>query len=286
MVKTISAETRRAPADRATARFARRSANRANRLKTVRTIWMALLMLFLYAPILIMIALSFNASVSRSQWTGFTLDWYVKLFNDPAILGALKTTIEVAVVATIISTIIGTLGAIGIHAMNSGMAGMLINVSYLPMTTPDIVTGVSLMLMYLFCHVPLGKWTMIFAHIAFDIPYVLFSVMPKLRQMNPNLYEAALDLGCKPIKALWKVIIPEITPGIFTGALLAFTMSLDDFVISYFTSSDMYPNLSRIVYSSTKLGVKPTMYALSTLMFTTILILLVLVNKRTKLENL
>ena len=255
-------------------------------VKIVRALWMTLLMVFLYAPILIMIALSFNASVSRSQWTGFTLDWYVKLFNDPAILGALKTTIEVAVIATIISTAIGTLGAIGMHAMNTGMANVLVNVSYLPMTTPDIVTGVSLMLMYLFCHVPLGKWTMIMAHIAFDIPYVLFSVMPKLRQMNPNLYEAALDLGCKPLKALVKVIVPEITPGIFTGALLAFTMSLDDFVISYFTSSDMYPNLSRIVYSSTKLGVKPTMYALSTLMFATILILLILVNRRTKLENL
>ena len=255
-------------------------------VKTVRTLWMALLMLFLYAPILVMIALSFNASVSRSQWTGFTLSWYVQLFHDPTILGALKTTLEVAVIATAVSTVIGTLGAIGIHSMNTGMANALINVSYLPMTTPDIVTGVSLMLMYLFCHVPLGKWTMIMAHIAFDIPYVLFSVMPKLRQMNPNLYEAALDLGCHPAKALYKVIIPEIMPGIVTGALLAFTMSLDDFVISYFTSSDMYPNLSRIVYSSTKLGVKPTMYALSTLMFATILILLVLVNKRTKLENL
>ena len=254
--------------------------------RTFRTLWMALILLFLYAPILIMIALSFNASVSRSQWTGFTLDWYVKLFHDPAILGALRTTIEVAVIATAASTVIGTLGAIGIHSMNSGLAGVLIDVSYLPMTTPDIVTGVSLMLMYLFCHVPLGKWTMIFAHIAFDIPYVLFSVMPKLKQMNPNLYEAALDLGCHPIKALYKVIVPEIMPGIFTGALLAFTMSLDDFVISYFTSSDMYPNLSRIVYASTKLGVKPTMYALSTLMFVTILLLLVLVNKRTKLENL
>ena len=255
-------------------------------VKIVRALWMTLLMVFLYAPILIMIALSFNASVSRSQWTGFTLDWYVKLFNDPAILGALKTTIEVAVIATIISTVIGTLGAIGMHAMNTGMANVLVNVSYLPMTTPDIVTGVSLMLMYLFCHVPLGKWTMIMAHIAFDIPYVLFSVMPKLRQMNSNLYEAALDLGCHPMKALYKVIIPEITPGIFTGAMLAFTMSLDDFVISYFTSSDMYPNLSRIVYSSTKLGVKPTMYALSTLMFVSILLLLILINRRTKLEEL
>lgn len=251
-----------------------------------RAVWMALVLLFLYAPIAVMIALSFNASVSRSQWTGFTLNWYVQLFHDPNILGALKTTLEVAVIATVVSTVIGTLGAIGMHAMSAGFANMLINVSYLPMTTPDIVTGVSLMLMFLFAKVPLGKWTMIMAHIAFDIPYVLFSVMPKLRQMNPNLYEAALDLGCHPVKALYKVIIPEITPGIFTGALLAFTMSLDDFVISYFTSSDMYPNLSRIVYSSTKLGVKPTMYALSTLMFATILILLVAINKRTKLENL
>ena len=251
-----------------------------------RAVWMALVLLFLYAPIAVMIALSFNASVSRSQWTGFTLNWYVQLFHDPTILGALKTTLEVAVIATVVSTVIGTLGAIGMHAMSTGLANMLINVSYLPMTTPDIVTGVSLMLMFLFAKVPLGKWTMIMAHIAFDIPYVLFSVMPKLRQMNPNLYEAALDLGCHPVKALYKVIIPEITPGIFTGALLAFTMSLDDFVISYFTSSDMYPNLSRIVYSSTKLGVKPTMYALSTLMFATILILLVAINRRTKLENL
>ena len=255
-------------------------------VKTLRTLWMALILLFLYAPILIMIALSFNASVSRSQWTGFTLDWYVKLFHDPAILGALRTTIEVAVIATVVSTVIGTLGAIGIHSMNSGLAGVLIDVSYLPMTTPDIVTGVSLMLMYLFCHVPLGKWTMIFAHIAFDIPYVLFSVMPKLKQMNPNLYEAALDLGCHPIKALYKVIVPEIMPGIFTGALLAFSLSLDDFVLSYFASSDMHPNLSRFVYSSTKLGVKPTMYALSTLMFVSILLLLILINRRTKLEEL
>lgn len=254
--------------------------------KAFRAVWMAMVLVFLYAPILVMIALSFNASVSRSQWTGFTFDWYVQLFHDPTILGALRTTLEVAVIATVVSTVIGTLGAIGMHSMNTGMAGMLINVSYLPMTTPDIVTGVSLMLMFIFAKVPLGKWTMIMAHIAFDIPYVLFSVMPKLKQMNPNLYEAALDLGCHPLKALYKVIIPEITPGIFTGALLAFTMSLDDFVISYFTSSDMYPNLSRIVYSSTKLGVKPTMYALSTLMFVTILLLLVLINKRTKLENL
>jgi len=254
--------------------------------KALRGTYLALVLAFLYIPIVVMIALSFNQSVSRAEWTGFTLDWYVKLFQSRQIMAALRVTLEVAVIATIVSTVIGTLGAIGMHSMNSGMANLLINVSYLPMTTPDIVTGVSLMLMFVFTKVPMGKWTMLMAHIAFDTPYVLFSVMPKLRQMNPNLYEAALDLGCSPGKALWKVIVPEISPGIVTGALLAFTMSLDDFVISYFTSSDMYPNLSRIVYSSTKLGVKPTMYALSTLMFVTILLLLVLISKRTNLEEL
>ena len=254
-------------------------------LRTFRGVWMALVLFFLYAPILVMIGLSFNASVSRSQWAGFTLKWYAELFHDPVILGALRTTLEVAVVATVISTIIGTLGAIGMHAMNTGMANLLVNVSYLPMTTPDIVTGVSLMLMFIFAKVPLGKGTMIMAHIAFDIPYVLFSVMPKLRQMNPNLYEAALDLGCPPLKALHKVIIPEIVPGIVTGALLAFTMSLDDFVISYFTSiSDQ--NLAMIVYSSARRGVEPTMYALSTLMFVVVTGLLLLVNHRSGLENL
>ena len=153
------------------------------------------------------------------------------------------------------------------------------------MTTPDIVTGVSLMLMFVFMKVPLGKSTMLMAHIAFDTPYVLFSVMPRLQQMNPNLYEAALDLGCHPIKALFKVILPEIMPGVVTGSLLAFTMSLDDFVISYFTSSTDQ-NLSMIVYSAARRGIEPTMYALSTLMFFCILILLLAVNRRTNLEDL
>ena len=194
-------------------------------------------------------------------------------------------TLEVAVLATIISTVIGTLGAIGMHAMKKGWADLLINVSYLPMTTPDIVTGVSLMLMFVFMKVPLGKSTMLMAHIAFDTPYVLFSVMPRLKQMNPNLYEAALDLGCHPIKALFKVILPEIMPGVVTGSLLAFTMSLDDFVISYFTSSTDQ-NLSMIVYSAARRGIEPTMYALSTIMFVVILILLLAVNRRTNLEEL
>ena len=253
--------------------------------KALRGTYLALVLAFLYIPIVIMIALSFNSSVSRAEWTGFTLDWYAKLFTSKQIMAALRITLEVAVVATAVSTVIGTLGAIGMHAMNTGMANMLINVSYLPMTTPDIVTGVSLMLMFVFTKIPMGKWTMVMAHIAFDTPYVLFSVMPKLRQMNPNLYEAALDLGCSPLRALRKVIIPEITPGIVTGALLAFTMSLDDFVISYFTSNTDQ-NLAMIVYYAARRGVEPTMYALSTLMFVAIMALLLLVNRRSGLENI
>lgn len=253
--------------------------------KALKGTYLALVLAFLYIPIVVMIALSFNKSVSRAEWTSFTFDWYAKLFQSKQIMAALRVTLEVAVVATAVSTVIGTLGAIGMHAMNTGMANVLVNLSYLPMTTPDIVTGVSLMLMFVFAKVPLSKWTMIMAHIAFDTPYVLFSVMPKLRQMNPNLYEAALDLGCSPMKALGKVIVPEISPGIVTGALLAFTMSLDDFVISYFTSNTDQ-NLAMIVYSAARRGVEPTMYALSTLMFVAIMALLLLVNRRSGLENM
>ena len=253
--------------------------------KAFKITYLALVLAFLYVPIAIMIALSFNASVSRAEWTGFTLDWYRKLFRSEAIISALKVTLEVAVLATAASTVLGTLGAIGMYSMKKGWATILTNVSYLPMTTPDIVTGVSLMLMFVFMKIPLGKVTMLMAHIAFDTPYVLFSVMPRLQQMNPNLYEAALDLGCHPLKALYKVILPEVMPGVVTGALLAFTMSLDDFVISYFTSSTDQ-NLSMIVYSAARRGVEPTMYALSTLMFLCILMLLLVVNRRSRLEDM
>ena len=170
----------------------RRSASAA-----VKKTYLALVLAFLYVPIVVMIALSFNASVSRAEWTGFTLNWYKKLLQREDIIAALEVTLEVAALATIASTVIGTLGAIGMHAMKKGWASLLTNVSYLPMTTPDIVTGVSLMLMFVFMKIPLGKGTMLMAHIAFDTPYVLFAVMPRLRQMNPNLYEAALDLAIR-----------------------------------------------------------------------------------------
>lgn len=245
--------------------------------------YLALVLAFLYLPILVMFGLSFNASVSRAEWAGFTFDWYLKLFQNENIINALKVTLSVAVIATIASVIIGTLGAIGMYSMNKGWFNLLVAVSNIPMTMPDIVTGVSLMLMFIFMKVPLGRTTMIMAHIAFDIPYVLFAVLPRLQMMNPNIYEAALDLGCKPMQALPKVIIPEIAPGIVTGGLLAFTMSLDDFVISYFTSNTDQ-NLAMIVYSSARRGVEPTMYALSALMFLTILALLIIINRRSGLE--
>lgn len=254
-------------------------------VKAARWLYLILVLAFLYLPILVMFGLSFNASVSRAEWTGFTLDWYIKLFHDENIISALKVTLSVAVIATIISIVIGTLGAIGMYSMKKGWFNLLSAISNIPMTMPDIVTGVSLMLMFIFAKVPLGRTTMIMAHIAFDTPYVLLSVLPRLQLMNPNIYEAALDLGCKPFKALWKVILPEISPGIVTGGLLAFTMSLDDFVISYFTSNTDQ-NLAMVVYSAARRGVEPTMYALSALMFLCILVLLLIVNRRSGLEIL
>jgi len=253
--------------------------------KAAKSLYLILVLAFLYLPILVMFGLSFNASESRAEWAGFTLDWYVKLFQNESIISALKVTLSVAVIATLVSVIIGTLAAIGMYSMKKGWFNLLSAISNIPMTMPDIVTGVSLMLMFVFAKIPLGRTTMIMAHIAFDTPYVLLSVLPRLQLMNPNIYEAALDLGCKPFKALWKVILPEISPGIVTGGLLAFTMSLDDFVISYFTSNTDQ-NLAMVVYSAARRGVEPTMYALSALMFLCILVLLLIVNRRSGLEIL
>ena len=249
--------------------------------KTLKGLYLGLILIFLYSPIAVMIVLSFNASKSRAKWGGFTFDWYVRLTQRSDILQALWVTLSVAVIATVLATILGTAAAIGIQAMRRRPAALLMKV---PMTTPDIVTGVSLMLMFVFVNIPMGYWTMVMAHVAFDTPYVLFSVMPKLRQTDHNLYEAALDLGCTPLQAVRKVILPEIMPGVVSGALLSFTMSLDDFVISYFTSyTDQ--NLSMVIYSAARKGIEPSIYALSTLMFIAVLILLLIVNKRGALEE-
>ena len=253
--------------------------------KTVGYTWIACVLLFLYAPIAVMIGLSFNASVSRANWGGFTLEWYRKLLDSPAIIEALKVTLEVAVLAALISTVLGTLAAIGMYSTRGGLSGLITGLSYIPMTTPDVVTGVAMMLMFIFVNMPLSKFTMLLAHITFDTPYVVFNVLPRLKQMNPNLYEAACDLGCTPRQAMTKVILPEIMPGVTSGMLMAFTMSLDDFVISYFTSN-LDQNLSMIVYSSARKGVEPTMYALSTCIFVTVLALLMITNRKSNLETM
>lgn len=253
--------------------------------KFLKRFYLGLILVFLYIPIVVMIVQSFNAGKSRVKWEGFSLHWYGELFNDVSIMNALWITVSVAVLATIISTVIGTLAAIGIHAMKKRPQAIMMTMTNLPNTMPDIVTGISLMLLFIFLKVDRGYWTMLLAHITFDIPYVILSVLPRLKQMNKHSYEAALDLGATPGYALTHVIIPECKQGIVTGALLAFTLSLDDFTISYFTTSPLVQNLSTLIYSATKLGIKPTYYALSALMFIVLLVLLLIVNKRTADEQ-
>lgn len=247
--------------------------------KAFRSAYLALLLLFLYAPIVVLIAYSFNASKSRAVWEGFSLKWYMELFRNRDVLRALYVTLVVALLAAVFSTLLGTLAAIGMHAMKKRWSLLYTNLTYLPMVTPDIVTGVSLMLLFVFSSVPRGMVTMLLAHIVFDTPYVIFSVLPKLRQMNNSVYEAALDLGATPSLALRKVVLPEIMPGVVTGALLAFTLSLDDFVISYFTSAKAV-NLSIYIYSAARRGINPMINALSALMFVCVLTLLLVVNRR------
>lgn len=248
----------------------------------LKRFYVFLIFLFLYAPIMVLIVYSFNDSRIRGTWSGFTLRWYIELFRDPTILKALYNTILVAVLAAIISTIIGTLAAIGIHNMPGLSKRIILNLNYIPVLNPDIVTAVSLMVLYRFLMLDFGFTTMLLSHITFCIPYVVLSVLPKLRQLNVHLAEAAMDLGATPFYAFRKVIIPEIMPGIITGGLMAFTLSIDDFVISFFTTGNGVSNLSIEIFSMSKRGINPTINALSTIMFLSILILLLIINKRTE----
>lgn len=256
-------------------------------MRVAKKVYMGLLYLFLYAPIIVLIVFSFNESKSRGHWGGFTLKWYAELFHDRQIREALYYTILVAVLSTVISTIVGTLAALGIHNMGKVGKTVALNVNNLPVLNPDIVTGVALMTLFISMGLELGFLTMLTSHVVFSIPYVILSVLPKLRQLNKHTAEAALDLGATPSYALRKVILPEIKPGIVSGALMAFTLSIDDFVISFFTAGTEATNLSILIYSMAKRGVKPTINALSTLMFATILILMLIINKKSdKGENL
>ncbi|MDR2649204.1 MAG: ABC transporter permease [Clostridiales bacterium] len=250
---------------------------------------------FMYAPIALLIVYSFNASKSRANWTGFTFDWYIALINDPEISKALYNTLTIAVLSSAISAVIGTAAAVGADAMRGIKKSLIMAVTNIPVVNPDIVTGVSLMILYIavfrfFPGLKLGYGTLLLSHVAFNTSYIILSVLPKLRQMDDNLYEAALDLGATPAAGFFKVILPEILPGIVTGALLAFTMSLDDFVVSFFTTGSGVSNLSILIYSMARRGVNPKINALSTIMFVVVLLLLYIINRtdttKKKLKNL
>ncbi|NSW90713.1 MAG: ABC transporter permease [Firmicutes bacterium] len=257
--------------------------------RIAKKIYLYLIFLFLYAPIAVLVIYSFNESKSRGNWGGFTLKWYGQLLKDREIASALYNTLAIAILSSIIATVIGTAAALGIYNMKKIKKAIIMNLTYLPVLNPDIVTGVSLMLLFVFMkaftQIGLGFFTMLLAHITFNIPYVILSVLPKLKQLNKHIYEAALDLGATPFYALKKVVIPEIIPGIITGFLLAFTLSIDDFVISFFTTGSGVSNLSIYVYSMARRGINPKINALSTIMFLTVLILLLIINRRMSKDN-
>ena len=254
-------------------------------MKHASRIYTVLIFLFLFAPIAILLIFSFNETKSLSVFSGFSLKWYEELFRDGATLASVKNTLVLACFASAISTIMGTAAAVGIHKLRSRyIRAVMDTVTNIPMINPDIITGISLMLMFVFVGSRLGLssslsfWTMLLSHITFCLPYVILQVLPKLRQMDPSLPEAAMDLGCTPLQAFFKAVLPEILPGVVTGMIMAFTLSLDDFVISYFTQGSGFQTLPIRIYSMTKKTVTPKMYALATIIFFVILALLLISN--------
>ncbi|NLY75952.1 MAG: ABC transporter permease [Firmicutes bacterium] len=246
--------------------------------RILKRAYMFSLYLFLYAPIIVLAFYSFNNSRTRGAWTGFTFKWYLALFQDRQIMTSLYYSLSIGVIAAFVATIIGTLAALGINHLKPIPRTVIMNLTYLPVLNPDIVTGISLMLLFIFVRLKLGFLTLLLSHITFNIPYVILSVLPRVKQLDQNMYEAALDLGATPGLAFWKVILPEIMPGVVTGWLLAFTLSLDDFVISFFNTGSGVSNLSIIIYSMARRGINPKINALSTLLLVSILALLVTVN--------
>lgn len=248
-------------------------------------LYIALIFIFLYAPMVVMMVFSFNGNESTYTMHGFSTQWYQRLFTDSVTMNALKNTIILAVVSAVISTLLGTLATVGINALkNKHLQSSLMTVTNIPMMNPEIVTGISMMLLFVFigrifsAKDTLGFGTILIAHVTFQLPYVILSILPKLRQTDPRIYEAAQDLGCHPLNAFFKVVLPQIMPGIIAGAIMAFTLSLDDFIISYFTNGPDFQTLPIHIFSMTKKRVKPDMYALSTLIFVAIFILLILMN--------
>lgn len=253
-------------------------------MKILSRLYIALILIFLYAPVAVMIFFSFNSGGSVWVFEGFSLDWYKGMFFDKTMLTALRHTLIVAVLSALISTVLGTAAAVGIHALRKKISQKAVmSVTNIPMMNADIVTGISLMLLFVFfgkllgLRESLGFVTVLIAHITFNLPYVILSVMPRLKQTDHSLHEAALDLGCTPVQAFFKVILPSISTSIFTGCIMAFTLSLDDFVISYFTCGH-YQTLPIVIYNMTKKTVTPDVYALSTIIFIAVFVLLILYN--------
>ena len=254
-------------------------------MKTSSKIYTALIMLFLFAPIAILLVFSFNESKSLSVFSSFSLYWYKELLRDSETLNAVKNTLLLACCASAISTVMGTAAAVGMNKLrNRYVRAVMDTATNIPMINPEIITGISLMLMFVFvgrlfgAATSLSFWTMLIAHVTFCLPYVILQVLPKLQQMDKSLPEAAMDLGCTPVRAFFKVEIPEIMPGIVTGLIMAFTLSLDDFVISYFTAGNGFQTLPIRIYNMTKKTVTPKMYALATITFFVILALLLISN--------
>ncbi len=241
-------------------------------------IYVGIIALILYAPIVVLIVLSFNDSRSRVTWGGFTFDWYVKLFSNRQIKEALVTTLLLALGSALIAVLVGVPGAVGIHAMKQKNYKLFMVLTNIPMLNADIVTGIALMLWFVH-FIPLGFGSILLAHITFNIPYVILSVMPRLQQMNVSIYEATRDLGAGPVYSFFKIILPQLSGGIISGFFMAFTMSMDDFVITYFTKGAGVNTLSTMIYGEIRKGIKPEMYALSTLIFLIVLIILTVVNK-------
>ena len=245
-------------------------------------VYVVIIMLFLYLPILAIIVLSFNEAKSMSVWKGFSLRWYEELFHSKLMVQAIANTFSIAILAALIATIIGTLAVLGLAAMKPRTETVLMGFNNIPMLNADIVTGIALMLFFLMFHWPRGYLTVLFSHTVFCIPYVILSVKPRLNKNTDKLFEAALDLGASERYAFRKIVLPELRPGIMSGFLLSFTMSVDDFIITYFTRGAGINTISTLIYSQVKVGIRPSLFALSTIVFVTALVVLVAVNLRQK----
>lgn len=246
--------------------------------RLLKKLYTSLIFIFLYAPIVTLVVLSFSNSKTRAKWGGFTLKWYASMFSDRAIMNALYNTLSIALISALVATILGSAAALALNGMKKRTRALIMGITNIPMLNADIVTGISFMLLFITLGFSFGYQTILLSHITFNIPYVILSVNPRLKNMEPSMYEAAQDLGASPAYAFFKVVLPDLMPGILSGFLMAFTMSLDDFIITHFTKGPGVDTLSTKIYTEVKKGIKPEMYSLSTLIFVAVLALLILSN--------